>query len=218
MLVAVGLLSLAIAVPFIVAQGDLKRLLAYSSIEHLGLCALALGFGGSLALAGLALHLVAHGLTKSSLFLAAGGLVESGRSRRIARLGGSLAANPADGRGFLAGTLLLSGLPPSAMFISEIAIIFGGFQQGWGIAAALAAALLAAAVAGMLFHVVRVAFGSPRRVPLPSGRRPRHLVAVGLPLVITALFGIWAPGPLAEALGRVAQVLGGGTGVGGPGG
>jgi len=218
MLVAVGLLSLAVAVPFIVAQGDLKRLLAYSSIEHLGLCALALGFGGPLALAGLALHLVAHGLTKSSLFLAAGGLVESGRSRRIARLRGSIASNPGDGRGILAGTLLLSGLPPSAMFISEIAIIFGGFQRGWGIAAALAAALLAAAVAGMLFHVVRVVFGSPRREPVPFGRRARHLVAVGLPLALTALFGIWAPGPLADALGRVAQVLGGGAGAGGVGG
>ena len=218
MLVGVGLLSLAVAVPFIVAQGDLKRLLAYSSIEHLGLCALALGFGGPLALAGLALHLVAHGLTKASLFLAAGGLVESGRSRRIARLRGSLASNPADGRAFLGGTLLLSGLPPSAMFISEIAIIVGGFQRGWGIAAALAAALLAAAVAGMLFHVVRVAFGSPRRVPVPFGARPHHLVAVGLPLAVTALFGLWAPSLLADALGRVAQVLGGGAVTGGIGG
>ena len=93
LLVAVGLLSLAVAVPFIVAQGDLKRLLAYSSIEHLGVCALALGFGGPLALAGLALHLLAHGLTKASLFLSAGGLVASGRSRRIARLSGSLIGN-----------------------------------------------------------------------------------------------------------------------------
>ena len=209
LLVTLGLLSLAVAVPFIVAQGDLKRLLAYSSIEHLGICALALGFGGPLALSGLALHLVAHGLTKASLFLSAGGLVESGRSRRIARLGGAFVGNPADGRAFVGGALLLSGLPPSAMFVSEIAIIFGGFQRGWGIAAGLAAILLAAAAAGMLFHVARVAFGDPRRPPIPRGRRARHLVAVGAPLALTALFGLWVPGPLSAALGRVAQVLGG---------
>jgi hypothetical protein len=127
LLVAFGLLSLVVALPFIVAQGDLKRLLAYSSIEHLGLGALALGFGGPVALGGLVLHLFAHGLTKASLFVSAGALVEVGRSRRIARLSGSLAAAPADGRALLGGALLLSGLPPSALFVSEVAIVFGGF-------------------------------------------------------------------------------------------
>ncbi len=209
MLVAVGLLSLAVSVPFIVAQGDLKRLLAYSSIEHLGICALALGFGGPLALAGLALHLLAHGLTKASLFLAAGGLVEAGRSRRIARLGGGLAASPADARGLVGGVLLLSGFPPSALFVSEVAIVFGGFQQGWGIAAGLAALLLAGAVAGMLFHVARVTFGAPRREPHPPGPRARHLVAVGAPLALTVVLGLWTPGPLTDALARVARILGG---------
>ena len=81
-LVAFGLLSLAVALPFIVAQNDVKRLLAYSSIEHMGLAALALGFGGTLALGGLTLHLLAHGLTKGSLFLSGGGLVEAGGSRQ----------------------------------------------------------------------------------------------------------------------------------------
>lgn len=208
LLVALGLLSLGVALPFIVAQGDLKRLLAYSSIEHLGISALALGFGGPLALAGLALHLLAHGLTKASLFLSAGGLVASGRSRRIARLGGGLSADPADGRAFLVGALLLSGLPPSAMFASEIAIVFGGFQRGWGLAAGLATLLLAAAVAGMLFHVARVVFGSPSRPPTASGLRARHLVAIGAPLALTVLLGVWAPPILTDAFDRVARVLG----------
>lgn len=209
LLVGVGLLSLAVALPFIVAQGDLKRLLAYSSIEHLGICALALGFGGSLALAGLALHLLAHGLTKASLFLSAGGLVASGRTRRIARLGGGLITDPADGRAFLVGTLLLSGLPPSALFVSEIAIVFGGFQRGWGVAAGLAALLLAATVAGLLFHVARVVFGNPSRRSTGSGPRVRHLVAIGAPLALTVLLGVWAPVGVTAAFDRVARVLGG---------
>ena len=210
LLVAFGLLSLAVALPFIVAQGDLKRLLAYSSIEHMGLGALALGFGGPVALGGLVLHLLAHGLTKASLFLTAGGLVEAGRSRRIARLRGSLDAAPVDGRAFLGGAVLLSGLPPSALFVSEIAILFGGFSVGWGPAAALAALLVALAAAGFLFHVGRVSFGSVRnrqRVPVASPRW--RSVTLAMPLVTVALLGLWTPAPIAAAIARVVAVLGG---------
>jgi len=210
LLVAFGLLSLAVALPFIVAQGDLKRLLAYSSIEHMGLGALALGFGGPVALGGLVLHLLAHGLTKASLFLAAGGLVEAGRSRRIARLRGSLDAAPADGRALLGGALLLSGLPPSALFVSEIAILFGGFSAGWGPAAAVAALLLALAVAGFLFHVGRVSFGSVRGRERTAATSPRwRSLALALPLASVALLGLWTPAPIAAAIARVVLVLGG---------
>jgi hydrogenase-4 component F len=213
LLVAFGLLSLAVALPFIVAQGDLKRLLAYSSIEHMGLGALALGFGGPVALGGLALHLLAHGLTKASLFVAGGGIVESGCSRRIARLSGSLSSDPVDARAFLGGSLLLSGLPPSALFVSEIAILFGGFTVGWGIAAGAAGILLALTAAGFLFHVGRICFGSSRRATEPAPG-PARLRAIGLasPLVAVVVLGIWTPDAVSEALGRVVTVLGGGGG------
>jgi len=207
-LVVFGVLSLAVALPFIVAQGDLKRLLAYSSIEHMGLGAMALGFGGPIALGGLVLHLLAHGLTKASLFIAGGGLVERGRSRRIARLSGSLTQDPVDGRAFLGGALLLSGLPPSALFVSEIAILFGGFSAGWSVPAAIAAVLLALAVAGFLFHAGRVSFGVPR---IRSTDRPAPLRAIvlGAPLAAVVVLGVWTPQPLAVAIERVVAVLGG---------
>jgi hydrogenase-4 component F len=217
LLVCFGLFSLAVALPFIVAQGDLKRLLAYSSIEHLGLATLALGFGGRLALLGLTLHLVCHGLAKSTVFLAAGRLVSERGSRRIGRLGGSLARSPADARAFVAASLALSGLPPSGIFVAEIAILFGGVQAGWGLAAAAAAAILALAVAGFLFHVVQVAAG-------PAGRRGgagervatsvsrARVVLLTTPLAVVVLAGIWTPTPLASALDQVVRVLGGGRG------
>jgi hydrogenase-4 component F len=208
-LIVFGVFSLAVALPFIVAQGDLKRLLAYSSIEHMGFGAMALGFGGPIALGGLVLHLLAHGLTKATLFVAGGGLVERGRSRRIARLSGSLTMAPIDGRAFLGGSLLLSGFPPSALFASEIAIIFGGFAVGWGLPAAIAAVLLALAVAGFLFHAGRVSFGTPRIGPV-AGRAPWRAVALGAPLVAVVALGVWTPEPLAAAIARVVAVLGGG--------
>lgn len=212
LLVVFGLLSLAVALPFIVAQGDLKRLLAYSSIEHLGLATLALGFGGRIALLGLALHLVSHGLAKSTVFLAAGRLVAERGTRRIGRLGGSLARSPVDGRALVVAALALAGLPPSGIFVAEVAILFGGVQAGWGLAAAAAAAILALALAGLLFHVVRVAVGGSGSLGGPLTASSRWALLLAVPLAVVVLGGLWTPSPLAAALEQVAVVLGGGHG------
>ena len=211
LLVLFGLLSLAVALPFIVAQGDLKRLLAYSSIEHLGLATLALGFGGHLALLGLTLHLFSHGLTKSTIFLAAGRLVAERKTRRIGRLSGSLARSPTDGRAFLVAALLLAGFPPSGIFVAEVAILIGGVQSGWALAAGAAALILALAVAGLLFHVVRVAVGPAGNGHATHAGHPRALL-LGMPLGLVVVAGLWTPSPLAAALDAVVVVLGGGRG------
>jgi hydrogenase-4 component F len=220
LLVAFGLLSLIVALPFIVAQGDIKRLLAYSSIEHLGLATLALGFGGRLALLGLTLHLASHGLAKATVFLAAGRLVAERGSRRIGRLGGSLARAPGDGLALLVATLVLAGLPPSGIFAAELAIVFGGVSQGWGFAAAIAAVALALAMAGILFHLVRVTVGRGGSMaewePGANAEPARRSIASGLvlavPLVVVVLAGLWTPSPLAAALEQVVRVLGGARG------
>jgi hydrogenase-4 component F len=217
LLVVFGLLSLAVALPFIVAQGDVKRLLAYSSIEHLGLATLALGFGGHLALLGLTLHLASHGLAKSTGFLAAGALVAERGSRRMGRLAGSLARSPAEGRAFVIASMALAGLPPSGIFVAEVAILFGGVRAGWGLAAAAAAAILALAVAGLLFHVVRVAVGPA--ISSGSAADATRLtttavrtILLTVPLGVVVAAGLWTPSPLAAALDQVVLVLGGGRG------
>ncbi|HEX2753915.1 MAG TPA: proton-conducting transporter membrane subunit [Candidatus Limnocylindrales bacterium] len=234
LLVLFGLLSLAIALPFIVAQGDLKRLLAYSSIEHIGIATLALGFGGRVALLGLTLHLASHGLAKATAFLAAGQLVAERGSRRIGRLAGSLARSPADGRALVVASLALAGLPPSGIFVGELAIIFGGVQAGWGAAAAAAALILGLAVAGLLFHIVRVAVGpagsptggsrssGPSTVALaqppgattsaPSAPSRGWAVVLATPLAVVVIAGLWTPSPLGAALDRIVDVLAGGHG------
>jgi hydrogenase-4 component F len=237
LLIGFGLLSLAVALPFIVAQGDLKRLLAYSSIEHLGLATLALGFGGRLALLGLTLHLASHGLAKSTVFVAAGRLVAERGTRRIGRLAGSLERSPADGRALLAATMVLGGLPPSGIFVAELAIVFGGVAAGWGIAAAATAALLGFALAGFLFHVVRVSIGRGERrggadraptegagleagsVPFDSSSVPPaepavrsslgHSLLLAVPIAVVVIAGLWTPGPVATAFEQVVDVLGG---------
>ncbi|MEI7743164.1 MAG: proton-conducting transporter membrane subunit [Chloroflexota bacterium] len=228
LLVAFGLLSLAVALPFIVAQGDLKRLLAYSSIEHMGLATLALGFGGPLALLGFTLHILCHGLAKATIFLAAGRLVAERGSRRIGRLTGSLARSPVDGRALVLAAAMLAGLPPSGIFVAELAVLFGGVQRGYGVAAATAGVLLALAVAGLLFHVVRVAVGPDRGaaadretgdtpVVLDGPVRTRRAsvgwaVLYGAPLAVVIVLGLWTPSPLRAVLDQVVAVLGGGHG------
>ena len=211
LLVAFGLGSLAVALPFLVAQGDLKRLLAYSSIEHMGLAALALGFGGHLATLGFALHLVCHGLAKSTAFLAAGRLVAERGSRRIGRLAGSLTSSPANGRALLVATLVLAGLPPSGMFVAEVAIVIGGVQAGWGLAAGAAALLLALAVAALLFHALQVSVADRGATPAAAGGAGRaRWLAVPLSLVLVV--GVWTPTPLSAAIEQIAIVLGAGGG------
>jgi hydrogenase-4 component F len=231
LLVVFGLLSLAIALPFIVAQGDLKRLLAYSSIEHLGLATLALGFGGRVALLGLTVHVASHGLAKATAFLAAGELVAERGSRRIGRLSGSLGRSPANSRALVVASLGLAGLPPSGIFVGELAIILGGFRAGWGPAAAAVALILALALAGLLYHVVRVAIPTdpgPRVAAtaalattpalattalglLPISSR-RWAMVLGVPLAAVILAGLWTPAPLGAALDRIVDVLAGGHG------
>jgi hydrogenase-4 component F len=218
LLVLFGLVSLGVALPFLVAQGDLKRLLAYSSIEHMGLATLALGFGGHLALLGFSLHLVAHGLAKSTAFVAAGRLVAERGSRRIGRLADSLARSPASGRGLLIAALVLAGLPPSGVFAAEIAILFGGIQAGWGPAAAIAATLLGLAMAALLFHATRISVRSSKvsagsRLPVaPPVAIGRAALVLAIPLALVVAVGLWTPSPLSAALEQVTAVLGRGGG------
>jgi hydrogenase-4 component F len=158
LLIAFGLLSLAVALPFMIRQEDLKRLLAYSSIEHMGLVTLGIGFGGPLALLGVVLHIGLHAITKATLFLSAGELVQQYGSRRLSAIRGALTGAPAAGV-LGSGILVLGGLPPSGIFVTEFAIVVGGALRGYVVAAAIAAALLALAFVALAFHGTRLMWG-----------------------------------------------------------
>jgi hydrogenase-4 component F len=209
LLVAMGLISIAVALPFLVAQEDLKRLLAYSSIEHMGLLTLGLGFGGPLALAGVALHALLHGLVKATLFLAAGELVQQYGTRRLARIRAASRHAPLAGGALAVGLVLLGGFPPSGIFVTEFMILFGGVGQGFALAAGLAAMMTALAFVALAFHGVRVVWGRP--VPgLGIGRQGRVAAAwLGMPLVAVAILGVWTPGPVADMLSAIRAILGG---------
>ena len=212
LLIAIGLLSIAVALPFLVAQEDLKRLLAYSSVEHMGVMALGLGFGGPLALTGVALHALLHGLIKAGLFLAAGELVQQYRSRHLARIRGAARQAPVAGGALGVGIVLLGGFPPSGIFATEFAIVVGGISRGWGLAAGAAAVLLALAFVALAFHGVRIAWGRPVAGLVVARASRAQRLWLGLPLGAVALIGIWTPAPVVALLAAVGAILGGGRG------
>ena len=174
-LIAIGLTSGVLGVLFALAQHDLKRLLAYHSVENIGIIALGLGVGllgmstGSpvlivLGFAGALLHVVNHALFKGLLFLGAGAVLHATGTREIDRLGGLLKRMPWTAATFLVGAAAISGLPPLNGFVSEFLIFFGAFKGGISTAGPIAVPLLAliaglALIGGLAAACFTKAFG-----------------------------------------------------------
>jgi hydrogenase-4 component F len=211
-LLGFGLFSIAVAVPFILVQRDLKRLLAYSSVEHVGLITAAIGVGGPAALFAGLLHLLNHAITKSLLFFAAGEVVQRyGGTRRISRIRGAARAIPVAGPLFLLAALAISGLPPSGVFLSELGILISAFLENAAWVGVLILALLAATFAGLCGHVVNVAFGRPIRPLEPAKSSSTTLLAL-VPLAIgVVVLGVWVPDGLRTLLRQAADTIGAGS-------
>jgi hydrogenase-4 component F len=205
-LVGFGLLSLAVAVPFLWQPMPWKRLLAYSSLEHMGVIALGIGFGTPLAFAGVAVHIVGHALAKALGFYAATPLL--GHQPRAAR-------HPARGIGrtqpSLAAVLGLSlgalaGLPPSPLFVSEILIVSGGFAAGRPWTSSLAAVLLTLGFLGLAHALIETTVGkAPARGDSAPGLRGVVLLAgLAVPCLLgLSAVAVWLPGSaIAHALAR----------------
>jgi hydrogenase-4 component F len=208
LLLGFGLFSVAVAVPFILVQRDLKRLLAYSSVEHVGLIAAAIGIGGPAALFAGLLHLLNHAITKSMLFFAAGELVQRYGTRRISAIRGAAKAAPIAGPLFLLGAFAISGLPPSGIFLSELGVVIAGFEHGLAWAGLAILALLAATFAGLCRHLVGLALGRPIRPLEPAKSNPGILVALAPLAAAVVILGVWVPPWLIELIQQAARTVG----------
>jgi len=213
LLVLFGLASMAVAAAFLWSPTNFKRMLAYSSVEHLGLVCLGLGFGGIWGVAGAALHLGNHALAKSVLFLLSGRIRDAYGTVEISSVRGLLVTMPVTGRGFVVALLALLGLPPFGLFISELMIFGAGFQEGWGIAAALGLGLLLIAFGGLLRALHHMAYGSAAAAGAGVSAREtltwKGAAPIAVALSLLVLTGTaWPPG-LTAALERVVAVMGG---------
>jgi len=205
-LIVLGLLSIIIAAGMILIQKNYKRMLAYSSIENMGIMALGFGFGGAASLAAL-LHMIYHSLTKSLLFLSAGNIFLTYSSTKIAQVRGVLTTLPVTGILFFAGILAISGLPPFGIFFTKLAILFTGSDAH---PYAVAIALLAFAVIfiGFLRHTTNMLFGEPPANVVPNIESDRWLlVAPATLLLILAVLSIHMPATLAVLLTTASATL-----------
>lgn len=172
-LIGFGLASVAVSVPFMAVPLAWKRLLAYSSLEHMGVIALGIGFGTPLALAGVGLHIAAHAVAKSLGFVAMTPLLALDARAASQPVTGVGRARPALGASLGLSLGALAGLPPSPLFVSELLIVAGGFQAGLGWVAGIAALLLALAFLGLSRALLETTAG-----PIPEpGARPGRAAA-----------------------------------------
>ena len=207
-LVALGLLSMGLAAVFLVGQRDFKRMLAYSSVEHMGILAVGLGLGGSAA-SGAFFHSLNNGLSKGVLFLAAGNIHRTFGSKLTDDVRGAARRLPVSGPLFLAGFLAVTGTPPFSPFFSEFVILNGALGAGRYFVGGLFVACLAAVFVGMGATVLRVVQGDDAGAPSNPGFGDSWLTAVpplALMLAVLAM-GLWLPRGLADLFQSAAHLV-----------
>ena len=206
MLMGFGLLSVVLASLFLWRQRDIKRLFAYSSIEHMGIITFAFGMGGAVANFAALLHMTVHSLTKSAIFFAVGHAAQKAGSQRIEDIRGLITLNPTIGWGLMIGSLAILGMPPFGVFASEFLILTTAMrQQPWATPILLMA--LGVAFAAIFSRVQGMVFGETR------GRRLPHqpaLVPVFAHLAIVLVLGLYIPPYLADWYRAAARMIGGG--------
>ncbi|HLG91834.1 MAG TPA: proton-conducting transporter membrane subunit [Acidimicrobiales bacterium] len=207
-LAAFGFASLGLAACYMASQSDLKRLLAYSSVEHMGILAVGASFASPVALAGVLLHVLAHAAAKSGAFFGAGSLLRRFGTKQLAGITGGVYALPVSGPLTLAAVAGLAALPPSGLFRSEFLIVSGGLA-GPGRAAALALVPLAVlASLGLGWFGLGALLGTPAAGTQRGEPSAWAAGAMAAALAALAVLGLHPPGPLSELLARAAHQLG----------
>jgi hydrogenase-4 component F len=209
-LIGMGLVSMAFAAVFMAHQADFKRMLAYSSVEHVGILAIGLGLGKA-ALYGALFHLLNNGLTKGVLFLSAGNIHRSYSNKTTAVVKGALTRLPWSGGLFLAGFIAITGSPPFSPFISEYTIVSSAFIEGRHLVGWLFLLFLVIVFIGMALTVLPMVMGTPPTDIEPTEYRD-GVLTVGPPLFLMMVIlglGIWPPEFLVTLLRDGAAMLGG---------
>jgi hydrogenase-4 component F len=218
LLILFGLLTIGVAVPFILVQRSSLRLLAYSSIDNGGIMVLGLGFGGVLGTLGMLLHMTFHSVTKPLLFFCAGNARQhTGNDSLRKGPGGLLRALPISAPMLLLGALAITGTPPFSMFQSEFTVLRAGFAAQRTGAVILFVVFVVAIFCGLFFHAAQLVFGasdgSPANgrgaaaEPLRESSRWKTYPVIGLSVIVVVL-SFWLPGPIYSLIDGAAHILG----------
>jgi len=204
LMVTLGLLSLVFAAFMLYRRRDIKRLFAYSSIEHMGIITFAFGMGGPLAnFAGL-FHMTMHSLTKSAIFFAVGHVAQVKGTQRISDMGGLTESHPLLGWGLILGVVAIAGLPPLGIFMSEFLVVSSTFARAPLLAIVLVFGLLVA-FGGLFLRLNSIAFGEPRG---PAAKAHASYIPMFAHLTLVLVAGVYMPPALVAWFQNVAGLLG----------
>ena len=204
LMVTMGLISCVFAAFMLYRRRDIKRMFAYSSIEHMGIIVFAFGMGGPIANFAALLHMTMHSLTKSAIFFTVGHIAQVKGTQKIADMGGLTVTNPLLGWALVVGVVAIAGLPPMGIFMSEFLVVSSTFARQPVLAILLAFGILVA-LGGLFLRLGTVAFGEPRG---PSGSANASYVPMFAHFVIVFVAGIYMPPALVEGFENVARLLG----------
>jgi hydrogenase-4 component F len=204
LMVVLGLISVIFAALMLYRRRDIKRMFAYSSIEHMGIIVFAFGMGGALAnFAGL-LHMTMHSLTKSAIFFAVGHVAQVKGTQKIADIGGLTATNPVLGWGLVLGVVAIVGLPPLGIFMSEFLVVSSTFARQPWLTAILVLGILIA-LGGLFLRLNMIVFGEPKGPTKPA---EASYVPMFTHLALVLMAGIYLPPTLVVGFSNVAKLLG----------
>jgi hydrogenase-4 component F len=212
-LLVFGVASLLLAALYLLDQRDYKRLLAYSSVEHMGILAIGVSFGAPIALAGVLLHVLAHAAAKGNAFMGSGVLLRKFGSKEIGSVRGGLDLLPWSGPLFLAAILALCAMPPFGIFRSEFEIVTGGLAASHNTPAVILVILVTVAFLGLTLAANRMMLSRPGRTgqaeQLTRGEPSAWMVVpVAAGLVALLILGLHPPGELTGLLARAVSQLG----------
>jgi len=207
LLIGFGLFSMLVGAIFIISQPDYKRMLAYSSIENMGIIAFGVGIGG-FAVYGAFLHIIHHSLLKSSLFLSAGNILLGFGTKRVQRIGGVIRHLPKTFVSFFAGFVGIAGLPPFGMFISEVIIIIGAFQTQRYLCVGLFLCILTLVAAGAGRVFMSMSFGETGEKLQLRENMCRLLPPYAL-LLASVVLCLWIPDVIYATILNSIKIVGG---------
>ena len=201
-----GLVSIVLAAVFILFQSDLKRMLAYSSVEHMGIIAVGLGLGGPGVFAAL-WHTLNHSLCKPLAFFAAGRLGQMHGTHDMDRLSGCMRATPVWGRALFAALLAVVGVAPFAVFMSEFMILRAAARSGAWWTLGLFLAGVGMVFVGVLRRAIDMAWGAPASEPEPERAGPLDRVMIAAVMGALLLLGLWLPAPVSALLEQASHIV-----------
>jgi hydrogenase-4 component F len=212
LLLALGLFSVLVAVPFILIQWNLKRLLAYSSIEHVGIMAIGFGIGGEAGAFGALLHMTYHTFAKPVAFFSAGTLAQLHSSSNFDGMGGgTIGRAPISSALLLLATAIITGSPPFGIFFSEMIILRAGFGSPHVVATVVFLAALIVLFCGFAYQIGRLVLGPPPTEGVKSTPETLDLCLITaiVAAIIAVTAGFYLPKPLLDLIHAASQVVGG---------